>query len=232
MNMDNAILRAGKKYGYDGGAVIDYINSSSAANNISPDFAKAILFTESRFNPNANSGQARGIAQFTPETARKYGVDTNNIYSSIAGETRLLGNLSNRYGGDYLKAAAAYNGGAGAVDYLFNKHTEYLENPEPRNGDKKHDGLWKVQTADYVKKIRSLLGMETAAKEAGGGSTADGSSDSKQGDFNDKVAKGIETFAYGGGKDTSGGFTEYLTDVALGVTAIGLIILSFWRFNK
>ena|ERR1700744_4536289 len=40
---------------------------------------------ESSWNPNAQNGNASGIAQFMPGTAAEYGVNTSDPYSSISG---------------------------------------------------------------------------------------------------------------------------------------------------
>jgi hypothetical protein len=53
---------------------------------------------ESGWNPNAQNGNASGIAQFMPGTAAEYGVNTSDPYSSITGAAQLDADLFNQSG--------------------------------------------------------------------------------------------------------------------------------------
>jgi hypothetical protein len=77
----------------------------------------AQLHAESNFNPFAQSpAGARGLAQFTPETARAYGLrDPFDGETSIDAQAHLMHDLLARYKTAAL-ALAAYNAGPGAVD--------------------------------------------------------------------------------------------------------------------
>lgn len=55
--------------------------------------------------------QARGVMQFIPETAKAYGVDTNDQGSVIDGAGRMMRDLMKQYSGNVGAAIAHYNGG-------------------------------------------------------------------------------------------------------------------------
>ena len=73
---------------------------------------------ESRFNPNATSPKgARGIAQFMPATARRFGLtDPTDPYDSARAMADYNAFLYRRFGGDIDKTLAGYNAGEGNVD--------------------------------------------------------------------------------------------------------------------
>lgn len=83
---------------------------------INPSIALKQIHAESGFNPSASSGEANGVAQFTPATARRFGVNVWDVESSLNGWGKYMSWLLNRYNGDYSKALAGYNAGEGNVD--------------------------------------------------------------------------------------------------------------------
>jgi soluble lytic murein transglycosylase-like protein len=85
--------------------------------NVPVELLAAQLYTESNFNPFAVSGAgARGLAQFTPGTARAYGLDDPfDGAASIDAQAHLMHDLLKKYRTTAL-ALAAYNAGSGAVD--------------------------------------------------------------------------------------------------------------------
>ena len=91
--------------------------AASKAHKVDDAFLRAIAHAESGFNPAATSAKgAQGLMQLMPNTAKELGV--SNPYQSkesINGGAKMLKQLLARYKGDYAKAAAAYNAGAGAV---------------------------------------------------------------------------------------------------------------------
>ncbi len=87
---------------------------------IDPNLFTRQINQESRFNPNASSpAGAEGIAQFMPATAASMGVDPWDPTSALYGGARLMGQLSQQFGGNYAQALAAYNAGPGAVQYAI-----------------------------------------------------------------------------------------------------------------
>ncbi len=54
------------------------------------------IWQESKFNPRASSGKANGIAQFTPATAARFGVDVWDVDSSLNGWGNYMSFLLNR----------------------------------------------------------------------------------------------------------------------------------------
>ncbi len=89
---------------------------------IDPDFFVSALLQESAFSPYAvSSAGALGIAQFTYETADRYGVDPLEPRSAIAGSARLfalyVARYRPRFTDPYAVALAAYNAGPGTVEY-------------------------------------------------------------------------------------------------------------------
>ncbi|PTQ88364.1 transglycosylase-like protein with SLT domain [Agitococcus lubricus] len=97
---DSIIADAANTYGVDKGLV------------------KAVIHTESGFNPTARSGPgARGLMQLMPATARRFDVaDVYDPKQNIHGGTKYLSFLLNRFQNNLELALAAYNAGEGNVD--------------------------------------------------------------------------------------------------------------------
>jgi LysM repeat protein len=83
---------------------------------VSPAIFVKQINQESGFNPKALSGAgAIGIAQFMPATAAGLGINPRDPVQSLRGAANLMARYLKQYGGDYAKALAAYNAGAGSV---------------------------------------------------------------------------------------------------------------------
>lgn len=103
------------------------IETYADQNNIDPALVAAVIYNESRFEPNAvSSVGARGLMQIMEETgpwiAEKLNEsDTYTFDSLFIPETNIrfgtwyLGYLSRRFGGDPVKIAAGYHAGQGRV---------------------------------------------------------------------------------------------------------------------
>jgi soluble lytic murein transglycosylase-like protein len=94
------------------------VNQNSATWQVDPSLVKAIIANESGFDANATSKVgAQGLMQLMPATAQAVGV--RNSYDpgqNVAGGTRYLRGLLDRFNGDVRLAVAAYNAGPNAVE--------------------------------------------------------------------------------------------------------------------
>jgi soluble lytic murein transglycosylase-like protein len=100
-------------------AQIDALVQQNASTwQVDPALIKAVIANESGFNATATSGVgAQGLMQLMPETAASLGVrDAYDPAQNVAGGTRYLRGLLDRFGGDKRLAIAAYNAGPGAVE--------------------------------------------------------------------------------------------------------------------
>ena len=115
------------------------IEKYSNKNGLDKDFVKALVKQESGFNPNATSKcGAMGLMQLMPSTAQGLGVsNAYDVEQNIAGGTRYLKSMIERFNGDEKLALAAYNAGPNAV--------------------KKYGGIPPYQeTQNYVKNVLSI----------------------------------------------------------------------------
>jgi len=116
-------------------------SSAEQKYGLPPGLLKAMAQTESSFNPGAVSPKgARGVMQFMPATAARFGVkDPHDPAQSIDGAARYILELGKRFNGDLTKVVAAYNAGEGAVE--------------------KHGGVPPFkETQGYVQRVKSLFG--------------------------------------------------------------------------
>jgi len=96
--------------------------------NIPERLIKSIIKQESNFNPYAVSRKgAKGLMQIMPETAKLLGIkDVFNPEENIEGGVKYLRMMLDRFGGDLVKALAAYNAGPEAVE-KYNGMPDYTE---------------------------------------------------------------------------------------------------------
>lgn len=116
------------------------IHQMARRHEVDAALIKAVIRTESYFNPNATSRVgASGLMQLMPQTAAKYGV--TDLYSprqNIEAGVKHLKYLLQRYPDQLAHALAAYNAGEHAVD-KYNGIPPYEE------------------TQNYVKKVMRFL---------------------------------------------------------------------------
>lgn len=122
---------------------IDHIiDHASKTYHVAPELIKAVIKTESDFDPHSTSSKgAKGLMQLMPDTARELGVkNCYNPVENIMGGTRYLKTLLDRYDGDIPLALAAYNWGMGNVE--------------------RHPGRLPQETRTYIARISKLLNKE------------------------------------------------------------------------
>jgi soluble lytic murein transglycosylase len=118
LRVPDAVMRAIYPLRYEA-----IIRQTSEENDLDPSFVAGVIYTESRFRPDAKSHRgAYGLMQLLPQSARFI-----QRKSSIKGDYRdpevnvrlgtwFLGYLNDRYKGDERLMLAAYNSGEGNVD--------------------------------------------------------------------------------------------------------------------
>ncbi len=105
------------------------IDTHAAAYQVRADLVRAVIQTESAFNPHARSVRgAMGLMQLMPATAVQYGVvDPYDPEENIRGGVAYLRDLLVKYDGNEELALAAYNAGPTAVDRYGQKVPPYPE---------------------------------------------------------------------------------------------------------
>jgi soluble lytic murein transglycosylase-like protein len=95
----------------------DMITEAAIRYRIPPNLVRAVMHTESAFDPTAVSAVgASGLMQLMPQTAREmYVKDIFDAKDNIEGGVRYLRVLANEFDGDMVKLVAAYNAGPDAV---------------------------------------------------------------------------------------------------------------------
>jgi soluble lytic murein transglycosylase-like protein len=94
-----------------------WIEEAAVRYKMPPALVRAVMHTESAFDPNALSQVgASGLMQLMPNTAREmYVKDIFDPKDNIEGGVRYLRVLANEFEGDMVKMVAAYNAGPDAV---------------------------------------------------------------------------------------------------------------------
>lgn len=94
-----------------------FIQTAATEHGVDPLLIKAIIKTESNFDPTAVSPKgAQGLMQLMPATVKDLQVDDPfNPQSNITGGTKYLRTLLDSYGWDVALSLAAYNAGPGNV---------------------------------------------------------------------------------------------------------------------
>lgn len=95
-----------------------YILDSASRHGVDPALMKAMMHTESAFNPNARSPVgAQGLMQLMPATARRFKVNNAwNPAENIEGSAKYIAWLMRRFNNNVEFAIAGYNAGEGNVD--------------------------------------------------------------------------------------------------------------------
>ncbi|MEJ8544874.1 lytic transglycosylase domain-containing protein [Brevibacillus borstelensis] len=130
--------------------ILDKISQVARKHGVDENLVREVVRAESNFNPNAVSrAGAKGLMQLMDATARSLHV--RNVYSpedNLAGGTKYLRGLLDRYDGNVKVALAAYNAGPGRISRLGIDTDEELE--------QKYE-LLPQETQRYVDKIMKRL---------------------------------------------------------------------------
>lgn len=124
----------------------DLISKASRDYGVPESLIKAVIDTESSFNPNSlSSAGAKGLMQLMDGTAQGLGVSNSfDPAQNIDGGTKYISYQLKRYDGNISTAMAAYNAGPGTLKKLgISNDKELME--------KLH--LLPVETQKYVTKI-------------------------------------------------------------------------------
>lgn len=160
----------------------DTIRQASRENRLEPAFVAGVIYTESRFRPDAESPQsAYGLMQMLPSTAEfvqeRSGIEGNfrDPRTNIRLGVWYLGYLDGRYRGDERLMLAAYNSGEGQVDAWisdegfdiardipFTETRDYVENSlkaekayeDLYGGDLARDPGWSIPLATNLDETR------------------------------------------------------------------------------
>ncbi|HEB49612.1 MAG TPA: DUF4124 domain-containing protein [Desulfobulbus sp.] len=131
-----------------------HIRQAASRHRVDPLLIKAIIQTESNFNPRAVSSHgAQGLMQLMPETARDLQVKNPfDPRQNIAGGTRYFRRLLDWYNGDLALSLAAYNAGPGRVP----KHGSIPRIPETMAYVNKVLGLYRSYQQGMMVRATSI----------------------------------------------------------------------------
>jgi len=134
----------------------DIIREAALKYGVDPDLVRAVIRTESNFNPLAKSrAGAKGLMQLMPRLAKELGIsDPFDPRENVLGGTKYLSKLLDRHDGDVSLALASFNAG-------------------PRNVARYRGIPPFKETRGYVKKITGLLADSTTASSDRGRGAAD-----------------------------------------------------------
>ncbi|HXQ20297.1 MAG TPA: tetratricopeptide repeat protein [Candidatus Acidoferrales bacterium] len=133
------------------------VQPAAQANGVDPLLIESIMRQESLFDPDArSSADARGLMQVMPGTAQRVAAGDARIDPTELSQpdinielgVRELTGLLARFHGDVLKAVAAYNGGAAAVEKWERRAPEL-------DTDEFVESISFRETRDYVKRVVS-----------------------------------------------------------------------------
>jgi soluble lytic murein transglycosylase-like protein len=102
-------------------AVQTIVEAAATTRNVEPALIYGLIYVESKFEPKAKGGDARGLMQLMPKTAASLAKQLDRKTESydpdfnIHAGTLLIRNLLDRFDGDVTLAVAAYNRGSGIV---------------------------------------------------------------------------------------------------------------------
>ncbi len=138
--------------GANDGRLDRIVRDAAARHQLDPALVKAVISTESGWNPQAVSRKgAVGLMQLIPGTAQRFGVGNPfDPAQNVEGGTTYLKTLLDRYNGDLSKTLAAYNAGEHAVDanrgvppyWETQKYVQKVQDAYFRPGSGRDSKLW------------------------------------------------------------------------------------------
>ena len=141
------------------------VRSAAERHKVDPALVKAVISTESGWNPRATSRKgAMGLMQLIPSTAKRYG--GGNLYDparNVEAGTLYLKWLLDRYNGDLKKSLAAYNAGEHAVDnnggvppyWETQRYVQKVTDAYFRPGSGRDQTLWSAPKPPVRKEVDS-----------------------------------------------------------------------------
>ena len=103
--------------GPDPSTVESMVRREATAQGVPPDLMANLAKQESGFKQNQVSPKgAIGVMQLMPNTAKEQGVDPNDLEQNIHGGVKYYKQLMNQFGGDHIRAVAAYNAGPDTIE--------------------------------------------------------------------------------------------------------------------
>lgn len=148
------------------------VRANARDRDLDPALVAAVIYTESRFDPNARSeADAVGLMQLLPETAefiaKKTGgedfvvADLRDPEINVRYGTWLLAYLRDYYDGDLTTALAAYHAGPGRVDE-WRRRGQAIAFPETRAYVREVERIRRV----YEKAYGQELGVQLAGRRS------------------------------------------------------------------
>lgn len=166
-------------YSRNRNAYDDLITSASSNFGVDQGLIKAIMHTESGFNPTARSPVgAQGLMQLMPATGRRFMVnDAYDPAQNISGGVKYLNFLLKRYNNNHELAIAAYNAGEGNVDKYhgippFRETQDYVRRVMSRFNNLYHNGIKITTGNDRELAARSSSGPVITYTNADGSASA------------------------------------------------------------
>lgn len=149
------------------------IAASAARHGVDPALMKAMIHTESGFDPNARSPVgAMGLGQLMPATARRFGVKNPwNPAENIEGMAKYMAYHKKMFPNDRNKQVAAYNAGEGNVQKYggippFKETQEYVKRVSGRYGLYAQSVSGQLPTSTVAQTGRRSSKMPTIPKVA------------------------------------------------------------------
>lgn len=150
------------------------VREAAARHDLDPALVKAVISTESGWNPQAVSRKgAVGLMQLIPTTAQRYGAENPfDPAQNVEAGTTYLRSLLDRYDGDLTKSLAAYNAGEHAVDQsrglpAYRETRQYVRKVTDayfRPGSGRQSSLWSPPK-DPVRRVETPSGRVVFTNE-------------------------------------------------------------------